>query len=114
MSNVFIIGNGFDLDIGLKSKFDDFYDSDYWPFHGKNTPLAKFLELNCAIERWLDLEEALAEYGSKTISFGSHAIEDKEWPPSCFLLSLITVFSVTYTLLISRIFLIWQKRNCTS
>lgn len=78
MSNVFIIGNGFDLDIGLKSKFDDFYDSDYWPFHGKNTPLAKFLELNCAIERWIDLEEALAEYGSKTISFGSHAIEDKE------------------------------------
>lgn len=131
MSNVFIIGNGFDLDIGLKSKFDDFYDSDYWPFHGKNTPLAKFLELNCAIERWIDLEEALAEYGSKTISFGSHAIEDKEdfqllkdsfnkyllneqetlnqireWPPSCFLLSLITVFSVTSTRLTSRIYLI--------
>ena len=139
MSNVFVIGNGFDIDIGLKSKFDDFYDSDYWPFHGKNTPLAKFLELNCAVERWLDVEEALAEYGSKTISFGSHVDEDKEdfqllkdsfnkyilneqetfEPKNGVAAKLFSAvidngFLVTSTRLILRIFLIWQKRNYTS
>lgn len=31
MGNVFIIGNGFDLDIGLPTKYSDFANSEFWP-----------------------------------------------------------------------------------
>lgn len=31
MGNVFIIGNGFDLDFGLPTKYSDYADSKYWP-----------------------------------------------------------------------------------
>lgn len=31
MGNVFIIGNGFDLDLGLPTKYSQFADSTYWP-----------------------------------------------------------------------------------
>ena len=31
MGNVFIIGNGFDLDLGLSTKYSDFAKSKYWP-----------------------------------------------------------------------------------
>lgn len=31
MKNVLIIGNGFDLDIGLKTSYSDFAKSDFWP-----------------------------------------------------------------------------------
>lgn len=31
MGNVFIIGNGFDLDLGLPTKYSDFAKSEYWP-----------------------------------------------------------------------------------
>lgn len=78
MNDVFIIGNGFDLDIGLKSRYSDFYNSSYWPFHGKDTNLAKFLESQCKVDKWLDIEEALAEYGSSSLSFNSRAEEDEE------------------------------------
>lgn len=28
--NIFVIGNGFDLDLGLKTKYSDFAHSDFW------------------------------------------------------------------------------------
>ena len=30
-NNILIIGNGFDLDLGLKTKYSDFAKSDFWP-----------------------------------------------------------------------------------
>lgn len=77
MEDILIIGNGFDLDLGLRSRYSDFYESDYWPFHDKETPLAKFMESRCSISRWVDLEEALAEYGSKPFSTKSRLENDE-------------------------------------
>lgn len=68
MEDILIIGNGFDLDLGLRSRYSDFFESEYWPFHDKETPLAKFLESRYSISHWVDLEEALAEYSSKPFS----------------------------------------------
>lgn len=77
MEDILIIGNGFDLDLGLRSRYSDFFESDYWPFHDKETPLAKFLESRYSISRWVDLEEALAEYGSKPFSTKSRLENDE-------------------------------------
>ncbi len=30
-NNVFIVGNGFDLALGLPTKYSDFAHSDFWP-----------------------------------------------------------------------------------
>ncbi|MBR6844887.1 MAG: hypothetical protein IKM79_07315 [Bacteroidales bacterium] len=38
MGNVLIIGNGFDLYLGLKTSYSDFAKSDFWP---KNNPASK-------------------------------------------------------------------------
>ena len=64
MGDILIIGNGFDLDLGLKSRYSDFFESEYWPFHHKGTPFAEYLDSRYSLERWLDLEESLAEYGA--------------------------------------------------
>ena len=32
--NIFVIGNGFDLDLGLSTKFSDFAKSSFWPKQG--------------------------------------------------------------------------------
>jgi len=66
MNDVLVIGNGFDLDLGLSSRYSDYYNSPYWPFARKKTPLAIFLEKKFEINDWLDVEEALAEYSKKT------------------------------------------------
>lgn len=85
MGNVFIIGNGFDLDLGLPTKYSDFAKSEYWP---KSAPRyreapeetrhdmeqGRFLtipvapKLEHAIEdakiknTWFDLEKELLDY----------------------------------------------------
>ena len=80
MGNVFIIGNGFDLDLGLPTKYSDFAKSEYWPAASKkkmekddryeevfSVPL-EALGLDRAIEKaknketWFDLENELLVY----------------------------------------------------
>ena len=34
--NVLILGNGFDLDIGYKTRYSDFVNSSFWPFKEKD------------------------------------------------------------------------------
>lgn len=59
-----ILGNGFDLDLGLNTKFRDFVDSDYWPFKNRdeNDGLGGFLNHRQKIDEWFDLESAMKEY----------------------------------------------------
>lgn len=64
MSHLLVIGNGFDLDLGLKTKYSDFAASEHWPFENPKTPLAEYLESIKTTERWLDLEMALGEYAA--------------------------------------------------
>lgn len=78
MNSVLVIGNGFDIDLGLNSRYSDFYKSSYWPFSRRNTPLARFLENKFAINDWLDVEESLAEYSRKSVVINNNATEFDE------------------------------------
>jgi hypothetical protein len=69
---VVILGNGFDIDLGLKTSYKDFWESEYCP---KNYPAPLIRHLNSKwgdnLEsvRWYDLENELHEYalnGDKT------------------------------------------------
>lgn len=63
---VFIIGNGFDLDLGWKTSYRDFVCSDYWPLKGNapNCPMAEYLKDRTEVDRWYDLESMLKAYAS--------------------------------------------------
>lgn len=62
---VLIIGNGFDMDLGLKTSYKDFYENSEF---SKKTLLvpgsleAYLRESDCNIIRWADLEESMARY----------------------------------------------------
>lgn len=62
---VLILGNGFDLDLGLKTRYSDFWKSDFCP---KRYPAPLIHHLNqCwkdSIEavKWYDLENELLNY----------------------------------------------------
>lgn len=62
---VFILGNGFDLDLGLKTSYKDFWESDYCP-RNYPAPLIKHLNErwgeNLENVRWYDLENELLNY----------------------------------------------------
>ena len=62
--NVFIIGNGFDLDLGLKTKYSDFANSTFWPPQdGDVVPNLKlYLETKRDTESWFDIEGELLNY----------------------------------------------------
>ena len=84
-NNIFIIGNGFDLDLGLHTKFSDFANSTFWPIAKKkdkpqelpprtargsfmamlplpqNTLLEHYLEDKRDKESWFDLEGYLLD-----------------------------------------------------
>ena len=72
---VMIIGNGFDMDLGLKTSYREFANSDFWPFQdtfllkeGLDRPLYSPLieELSKAkINNWFDFEEVLRQFGMK-------------------------------------------------
>ena len=53
---VLILGNGFDLDLGRKTLYKDFYESDYCP---KDYPAPLIRHLN---EKWVDNMEAVKWY----------------------------------------------------
>ena len=62
---VLIIGNGFDLDLGRKTTYKDFYNSEYCP-KKYPAPLIEYLNNqwnnNLDTVRWYDLENALGQY----------------------------------------------------
>lgn len=63
--NIFIIGNGFDLDLGMKTKYSDFANNEkYWPKDNGNEicGLEAYLEKKKDLEKWFDLENELKNY----------------------------------------------------
>lgn len=64
--DVLIIGNGFDLDLELKTSYNNFYESDFWPFKEPDTLMGAFLEQERNINNWMDLEEKIGEYAVKS------------------------------------------------
>ncbi|MBP3741305.1 MAG: hypothetical protein J6I41_09325 [Bacteroidales bacterium] len=83
-NNVFIVGNGFDLDLGLPTRYSDFAKSNYWPKEqsidvyrtdrtGLLDPyapqsLASYLNEKINIETWFDLEHELLNYAQGNIT----------------------------------------------
>lgn len=66
--SVLILGNGFDIDLGLKTTYEAFFkNKDYWPFNKdikyEEGSLPFFLN-KClgTVSTWYDLEEALATF----------------------------------------------------
>lgn len=73
---LFIIGNGFDMDLGLKTSYKSFVESRYWPCKDRLIPkeevdrydseecLHDVLHENTTAKSWYDLEAILAEYAT--------------------------------------------------
>ena len=77
-NKVLIIGNGFDLDLGLKSRYSDFMGSQVWQ-KIKNghinilcSPLIKHLEDKYQLNTWFDVENELLNYALE-ITEGTYA-----------------------------------------
>lgn len=63
--NLLIIGNGFDLDLGRKTRYADYRSSRYWPFtsldhNGLGYYIENYAKSN---SNWFDIEELLRAYG---------------------------------------------------
>lgn len=64
MKIVYLIGNGFDINLGLKTRFRQFYDY-YLEQNSPTDTITKFKEVlakNKDIEQWADLELVLGDY----------------------------------------------------
>ncbi|WP_434503986.1 AbiH family protein [Prevotella sp.] len=91
--NIFVIGNGFDLDLGMKTKYSDFAQSSYWPISDSPVnqgPLYSYLyeyKKNLKdIEKinWFDLEEAFLDFATAQKRY-TYEEKDVEQDQQCFL-----------------------------
>ena len=75
--SVLIIGNGFDLDLGMHTSYRDFASSKLWPFNDPiyDKGLGKHLNDISHTEKWLDLENELAKYAQ---SIPSNLLSNEE------------------------------------
>lgn len=73
-SAVAIIGNGFDLNLGMRTSYQDFFESSYFP-EGNDASLA------CALRRkkdalgWVDIEQELADFSKSNPQSGTFKAE---------------------------------------
>lgn len=67
IKNLMIIGNGFDLDLGRKSRYSDYRSSRHWPFnHINHNGLGYYIENNAKNNsNWFDIEQLLRDYGDE-------------------------------------------------
>ena len=80
-NSILIIGNGFDLDLGIKTKYIDFANSEYWPFKERSSieenTLPFFLNSHKnKVETWFDLEELLAIFARDNSILSKEKIND--------------------------------------
>lgn len=82
---VVILGNGFDLDLGLKTSYSDFAESDFWQNLMDNNEhsldgsrLLGFLNNKYEVEKWIDIEAALLEYALQKTEEGNFEIADDD------------------------------------
>ena len=91
IETIVVLGNGFDLAMGMKSSYRDFYDNKkFWPFDQKTSStnvrirhragLDTFLHDNMQ-ENWYNLENLLAEYAKSIKSVSREQVEHDE---KCF------------------------------
>ncbi|WP_417551802.1 AbiH family protein [Marinomonas fungiae] len=68
MSHVLIIGNGFDLNLGLKTSYKDFISSEFFTrnLEDSSLPLFKHLE-DINKTNWIDIEKELVNYSKSEV-----------------------------------------------
>lgn len=67
MSHVFIIGNGFDLNLGLETSYKDFIESSFFTRNLGENGLSLFNYLNEVNKsNWIDIEKELATYSKNS------------------------------------------------
>ncbi len=60
---IIIIGNGFDLNLGLKTSYKDFIESDYFIYLIKHdNSLATYLMSKTNLNNWVDIEKEITNY----------------------------------------------------
>lgn len=62
IKNILIIGNGFDINLGLKTSYADFLNSEQFMNISDKNNLAKFLKKRLEKTRWIDIENELGNY----------------------------------------------------
>ena len=63
MKILFVLGNGFDIDLGWQTQFSEFAKSKHWPKRMEPySRLQDMLNQSRAISNWFDLERLLADY----------------------------------------------------
>lgn len=72
---IIILGNGFDLDLGLETSYSSFAKSEQWKelmdnnVHSKDINwLLGFIKSKYEVEKWIDIEAALLEYAMNKTS----------------------------------------------
>jgi hypothetical protein len=68
---VYLIGNGFDLDLGIDSSYSTYYKSDYFTDLCLRSPIARHIKVlndKNHKENWVDFEEALKSYCTNVLS----------------------------------------------
>lgn len=63
-----ILGNGFDLDLGLPTTYAKFAASQFWPLNNEDafhSPLAQILQEARQTVRWFDIEDLLFQYAKE-------------------------------------------------
>lgn len=77
LNSTLIIGNGFDLDLGLHTTYQDFMQSDLWPITptmGLHSSLAQTLLDKIQFKCWFDLEQILANYADSTSQISQKSV----------------------------------------
>jgi hypothetical protein len=69
-SHVFVIGNGFDLNLGLKTSYQDFIRSEHFQDHiGKGKQLFEHLKTKHELQKWVDIEHELGVFSSEQTQY---------------------------------------------
>ena len=69
-NRVLIIGNGFDLDLGWNTRFNDFMSSEFWPKNFHSGSILHHLERWRHITDWFDMEYQIGVYASGSATRG--------------------------------------------
>ena len=68
LNKTLILGNGFDLDLGLPTTYAKFAASQFWPLRDEDffhSPLAQTLQEAKDRQRWFDIEDILFRYAKE-------------------------------------------------
>ena len=79
-NTLFILGNGFDIDLGFPTKYQDFFQSEQFPFvHNDHYChyLGHYVFEKGIQAKWYDLENILAIYGSRVVYNNDETEGDK-------------------------------------